>query len=329
MTNRRANPGYFDREGLTPLTGKAWIAIDCQADSPIVPLPDCVVIGVDRAGDLPDVEEAHFDVLLTARESPAAPWIACDDVDKALDELGTHVDANPIAASILVELLRWQDRLSWDVALKVESLAYSTLLNGAEFGRWLGRRDAADGPPAGAMIALDRIDDMISVTLDDPEHRNAISAPMRDALFEALVNAIEDPSLPEVSVTGAGKCFSVGGHLPEFGTAADAAEAHRIRSQRSLAALVHALGERARVVFHGATIGSGLEIFAAAGTRLAKADSWFQLPELSMGLIPGAGGTVTVPRVIGRQRAAWMMLTGKRIGANQAHQWGLVQEIVA
>jgi enoyl-CoA hydratase/carnithine racemase len=59
----------------------------------------------------------------------------------------------------------------------------------------------------------------------------------------------------------------------------------------------------------------------------ASADAFFQLPEVSMGLVPGAGGTVSVPRRIGRQRAAWMALTGARVDAPTALTWGLIDAI--
>jgi enoyl-CoA hydratase/carnithine racemase len=66
---------------------------------------------------------------------------------------------------------------------------------------------------------------------------------------------------------------------------------------------------------------------AFAGTVIADPGSWFRLPELGMGLIPGAGGTVSLPRRIGRWRTAWMGLTGARVTAAQALEWGLVDSV--
>jgi enoyl-CoA hydratase/carnithine racemase len=88
-----------------------------------------------------------------------------------------------------------------------------------------------------------------------------------------------------------------------------------------------ALGDRIDVDLHGACIGSGLEIAAAAQRRIARDNAFFQLPELKMGLIPGAGGTVTVTRAIGRHRACAMMLSCARIRAETALGWGLVDAI--
>jgi enoyl-CoA hydratase/isomerase-like protein len=320
--------GFFDLERYSPLTGDAWVVLDCSDDTALGAMPDGVVIGVDRMGAMPKVEADRFDILLTAADNAPAPWVSCSDPDKAVRSLSRAIAANPIAATVLVEVLRLQEGLPFRAGLTLESLAYSTLLRSGEFEQWLKSTDREQADPARNPVSAERDGSLVSLRLDDSANRNAISAPMRDALYEALVNVLEDPSRPDVEITGAGKCFSVGGHLPEFGTAQDAAKAHRIRCQRSPSRLLHLLGHRADVVFHGACIGSGVEIFAAAGRCRARRDAWFQLPELSMGLIPGAGGTVTVSRAIGRHRAAWFMLSGKRIDAGLAKEWGLIEDIV-
>jgi enoyl-CoA hydratase/carnithine racemase len=176
-------------------------------------------------------------------------------------------------------------------------------------------------------VLYDRHDDSVTLTLTDPHTTNAMTAQMRDLLYEALANAIEDPTSPSVMVRGEGRCFSTGGDLPEFGTATDLAMAHALRTARSCAALLHRLGERAAVRLHGACIGSGIEIAAAASRRIAAQGTFFQLPELKMGLIPGAGGTVSIPRAIGRHRTLWLVLSGARLGAAKALAWGLIDEI--
>jgi enoyl-CoA hydratase/carnithine racemase len=78
---------------------------------------------------------------------------------------------------------------------------------------------------------------------------------------------------------------------------------------------------------HGACVGAGVELAAFAGHVKATPDAFFQLPEVSMGLIPGAGGTVSITRRIGRQRTAWMALTGGRVDAATALEWGLIDDI--
>jgi Enoyl-CoA hydratase/isomerase len=338
MASHRSCVGS-DRDRYSPLTGDAVVVVDCAApDLPSLrPNPLAVVIGVDRAGVCPAVVAGHFDVLLSTAADPSAPWIGVADVDAAAAGLAEAVRARPVAAVLLCRLLRMQDEAKlagagFAAALERESLAYSTLLGGAEFAGWLAERgDETDaGHPIPELPLATVYADVgpgVTLTLADPANRNAISAPMRDALHAALANALDDPGQPRVTIRGEGRCFSVGGHLPEFGSARDLAVAHLIRIQRNCALLLDALGERASVELHGACIGSGLEIFAACADVVASPDAWFQLPELAMGLIPGAGGTATVTRRTGRHRAAWLMLTGKRIDARQALDWGLVDRI--
>jgi enoyl-CoA hydratase/carnithine racemase len=152
---------------------------------------------------------------------------------------------------------------------------------------------------------------------------------MRDALVEALDLAATDPDIRSVIVSAAGKCFSAGGDLNEFGDAPDPAIAHTIRSVRLPAASLARCAKRVTFLVHGACIGAGIEI-AAFGARVqAKPDAFFQLPEINFGLIPGAGGCVSIPRRIGRQRTAYLALSACKLDAATALEWGLIDEIVA
>ncbi|HEY9092514.1 enoyl-CoA hydratase/isomerase family protein [Parasphingorhabdus sp.] len=295
-----------------------------------------VIIGIDRAGDLPPVSEHEFDVLLTTAKAAPMPWVSIDPVqfDGAVQLLTASANANPVAATIGAQVLRLGSSLALSEAINVESLAYSTLLGGEEFKRWLTahKRDKGKSTPAAPalpadLVVADRDQDKITLTLNDPDTRNEMSATMRDALYEALANILDDPSKPDVTIKGAGKCFSTGGSLPEFGTAQDLAQAHVARSLHSCAIALDALGNQATVILRGACVGSGIEVAAAAHYRIATPDAWFRLPELRMGLIPGAGGTATMARAIGRHRTMWMMLSAKRIVAAQALDWGLVHAI--
>ena len=101
------------------------------------------------------------------------------------------------------------------------------------------------------------------------------------------------------------------------------------RSAANAAPWFDRLANRIIVRVHGAAVGAGAELAAFAGRVEATADAWFSLPEVGMGLIPGAGGTVSIPRRVGRQRAARMCLTGERLDAPTAVAWGLVDELVA
>jgi len=87
--------------------------------------------------------------------------------------------------------------------------------------------------------------------------------------------------------------------------------------------------DRYVVRLHGACIGAGIELPAFAARVEATSDAWFQLPEVGMGLIPGAGGCVSIPRRIGRQRTNELAITGRKLSVQEALDWGLVDAIVS
>jgi hypothetical protein len=294
------------------------IVEDFAAPRPRVGLGDPITIGIDRRGVLPKLDAGAFDILLTSGPDAPSPWISCSDLELDSRALSGAVTLNPVAATILADTLRLGDGLAFDAALWVESLAYSTLLGGAEFRRWRScsprrGRDRASDP-----VRLE-LDDRLEITLDDPASRNALSAGLRDALVDALTLPLLDPSIRSVTLEGVGPAFSSGGHLDEFGSAGDLAAAHRIRTGHSVARLIDALGPRLVARVHG-----GLEIAAASPRLEARAGTRFCLPEVAMGLIPGAGGTASLPRRIGRHRTAFLALTGRDIDVETALAWGLI-----
>lgn len=292
-----------------------------------------------------DAEEAAPEVLgwLAGQPIPvvgvgtpkATRLAAAVDLTVAEDEvplLLRQIEENPQAASVLVQVLRATGSLNHEAALAVESLAYATLQAGAEFARWL---DARGGPRAGQprpaardVLRLERAGDRLRITLDAPHNRNALSAAMRDALTEAFRLVAVDPTLT-VDVYGNGPSFCAGGDLAEFGTTPDPATAHRVRMLRMPARYLAPHADRYHFHLHGACIGAGIELPAFAGRISAASDVFFQLPEVAMGLIPGAGGCVSIPRRIGRQRTAYLALTNLRIDAAQAFAWGLVDAVEA
>jgi hypothetical protein len=257
-----------------------------------------------------------------------------DLVVSSREELAPILDATrrtPLAAMALVQLLRQGAGLDIQQGLIAESLVYSTLQSGPEFAQWLSRRPAAapQQPDPEPPVLLRRSGARLELTLNRPGKRNAFSARMRDSLVEGLRTAACDPSITEVILRGAGPAFCAGGDLDEFGTLPDPATAHAIRSTRSPASLLARCGERVRAELHGACVGAGIELAAFARRVVATEDAFFQLPEVSMGLIPGAGGTVSIPRRIGRQRTAYLALSGMRLDADTARRWGLIDEVRA
>jgi enoyl-CoA hydratase/carnithine racemase len=96
---------------------------------------------------------------------------------------------------------------------------------------------------------------------------------------------------------------------------------------RSPARLMASLASRTEVRLHGACMGAGIELPAFAGRVVADPNAVIALPELSLGLIPGAGGTTSLPRRIGRQRTALLALSGMHLDARTALTWGLVDRV--
>ncbi|WP_207946344.1 enoyl-CoA hydratase/isomerase family protein [Actinomadura sp. 7K507] len=244
-----------------------------------------------------------------------------------LDGVREAAARNPRAALMLRDVLRTTESLPVHAALDVESYAYSALLGGAEFAGWLSLRGPRPLPPEAAEpVLVTRDGDRLSVTLNRPERRNAFGRQLRDALVDALTVAIADEDVTLV-LRGEGPAFCSGGDLDEFGTAPDLATAHLVRTRGGAGRLIHRLAGRIEVRAHGPCVGAGIELPAFAGRVTARPDTTFRLPEVSMGLIPGAGGTVSIPRRIGRWRTLYMALTGIPVDTGTALAWGLIDEI--
>jgi len=322
--------GIPDYEEHAPVFGDPLIAIDLEAQSrPEWRPPGSILVGLDRRGRTAPAHE-DYDLLLTTAADPPRIWVSTggSTIDSELARIRERVRLRPVAAATLAQVLRAGAQLSFPDALAVASFAYSMLLGGAEFRRW---RQAHPAPAPTAdtneRVRFTRDADTVSIRLANPARHNAIDARMRDALCEALHAVVDDPSAISVCLLGEGRAFSVGGELEEFGTAPDLASAHAVRTLRSPALLLHRLRDRATAYVHGACIGSGIEMPAAVGRVIAAPDSWFRLPEVSMGLIPGAGGTATISARLGRHRTLYWALTDRKLNADLALAWGLVDEV--
>lgn len=274
----------------------------------------------------PLVEVADVSLARAPVESDDGMTVAVADPLAAVAQLHAQVEANPNAALALAWLLRDTAGHSVQHALAHESAAYSMLLAGAEFHRWLDQRGPARPIDEGKRVQVHRSGSILSIMLDRPGRRNAVDAAMRDALREALSIAEWDDSLT-VDISAAGPSFSSGGDLDEFGTADDPPTAHLIRVTASVGAVLHRLQDRTTVRVHGICLGAGVELPAFAGRVVAAAGTTFILPEIGMGLIPGAGGTVSIPRRIGAPRALWLALAGVPLDAPTARAWGLIDAI--
>lgn len=316
-------------EDFSPLTGAPLLCVALDG-SDALPAGDALGEAAVALARLP------CPTVALVRETPPEhlrDWAACFDVvvssDAEVGEIEGAVRRHPLAAMSLVQLLRQGDSLDVPQALLAESWVYSTLQSGPEFAAWRAGRGAPPGlaPDSSPAVRVERFGGTLALAFDRPHKHNAFSTEIRDALVEALRPAAVDPDVREIVISGRGPSFCSGGDLDEFGTLPDPATAHAVRATRNAALLLHDLRERVRFDVHGACIGAGMELPAFAARVTAHEGAFFQLPELSLGLVPGAGGTASVPRRIGRQRTAWLALTGRRIDAPMALEWGLVDEL--
>jgi enoyl-CoA hydratase/carnithine racemase len=275
-------------------------------------------------------DEATFTLTEELTDDRRAVTVA--SVPDALAELTERCRRWPQAAAICDDVLRAFDPAAPAFAgVITESLAYSTLQSGSEFARWLAGRGPAKVPEIPNPVVAHRDGNQISIRFNRAQRHNAFSTDARAALLEALEVARLDPSVDEVVLAGNGPSFCSGGDLGEFGTFADPASAHVARTRHSPALVLDEitarLGRACRAEVHGQVQGSGLEMAAFCGWVHCDPDAVLGLPELALGLIPGAGGTVSITRRIGRWRTAYLVLSGRSIDAPTALRWGLVDGI--
>jgi enoyl-CoA hydratase/carnithine racemase len=271
-------------------------------------------------------------LTLTEDESDDKRCVTVASVTDALAELTERCRRWPQAAAVCDDVLRSVNLDGPTFAgVITESLAYSTLQAGPEFARWLAERGPAEPPNIPDPVQAERDGDRLHVRFNRPQRHNAFSTDARAALLEALEVARLDPSVIEVVLSGNGPSFCSGGDLAEFGSLEDPASAHLARTRHSpalvLDELTARLGRGCRAEVHGQVLGSGLEMAAYCGWVRAHPDAVLGLPELSLGLIPGAGGTVSITRRIGRWRTAYLVLSGRTIDPPTALRWGLIDEL--
>jgi enoyl-CoA hydratase/carnithine racemase len=296
---------------------------------------DRVLVGRTSRADvplalMPLVHALDVTLVPLACDTDERAVVPVPDAVAAAAALHRAATASPRASLLLASLLRWSGTLRVPEALDAESLTYSTLLGGPEFRSWLDRRGSRPLPPPAPAdpVLVERTDDELRITLNRPERRNAYGRQLRDALVAALALAEWDDSIRRVHLDGAGPAFCSGGDLDEFGTTPDLVTAHLVRTRGGAALPLHRLADRVEVRLHGACVGAGIELPAYAARVVAASDTRVRLPEVAMGLVPGAGGTVSIPRRIGRWRTFYLSLSGESLDAATALAWGLVDEVV-
>jgi len=168
---------------------------------------------------------------------------------------------------------------------------------------------------------LSREGDVSVVTLNSPPV-NALSAPVRDGLFEGFKAAIADPDSKAIVLICDGRTFIAGADISEFGGQMKGASLFDVQDmmENSPKPVIAAI--------HGTALGGGLEVALCAHYRVAVPSAKCGLPEVNLGLLPGAGGTQRLPRIVGPEKALEMVTSGQHVGGKQCLEMGLVDELV-
>jgi enoyl-CoA hydratase/carnithine racemase len=178
-------------------------------------------------------------------------------------------------------------------------------------------------------IIYEKNENIAYVTLNRPQSLNAFSVRMRDDLYEVLRAIKADDEVRVVVLKGAGdKAFCAGADLKEFLTAPSVVKARQIRGARDLWKLFLSMPQPLIAALHGFVLGSGIEISLYCDLRIATPDAVFGLPEVSLGILPAAGGTQVLPRILGLAGALDMLLTGRRLSGEEAFNMGMVNRLV-
>ena len=294
--------------------------------------------GPAAAASLRSAPLATIGIVRGARAAADPPALAACDL-RAADEAQLNAwlagfTRSPQACTVAALLLRRPHDLV------DEAFAYSALQGGDEFASWSAAHDRREvaapeeadiaGPDlevayAGTAVAVLEAEGYREIVLTRPHRHNALDAVMRAELCDVLATLPPDAS---VGLRGAGRSFCSGGDLDEFGLLADPADAFFARAVWSVAEGLRAIRERLVVALHGACVGAGIELAAFAARVIAAPSARIRLPEADFGLIPGSGGTVSIPARIGAARTLDLIVTRRWMEADEARDVGLVDEVV-
>ncbi|MFA8439181.1 enoyl-CoA hydratase/isomerase family protein [Pueribacillus sp. YX66] len=178
-------------------------------------------------------------------------------------------------------------------------------------------------------ILFEKDENIALITFNRPELLNSFNTEMRDLLYELMKVIRDDSTIEAVVFSGRGRGFCAGADLTEFGTDPTIIEKRRIRLRHDVWALMTNLDIPLAVALHGFAVGSGLEIAMLCDFRFATKDTVLSLPEAKIGMVPAAGGTQSLPRLMKQGDALNFALTGKRITAEEGYRKHLITEIVA
>lgn len=177
-------------------------------------------------------------------------------------------------------------------------------------------------------IVVEKKSGIGTLTLNRPDVRNAFNQEMIDEIRDALVHIDRDREIRVLIVTGAGKVFQAGADIDELSRMKPM---DILRWNEGIVRINGALEKLRQPVIaaiNGAAVGGGMELAISCTLRVITESAIMSLPEVKLGIIPGTGGTQRLPRLIGKGRAAELLLTGDPIGAREAYRIGLVNTVV-
>ncbi len=178
-------------------------------------------------------------------------------------------------------------------------------------------------------IRIERADGRATVIVARPEKLNALNAETIDQLRHAFDELARDPQVRGIIVTGEGeKAFVAGADIGELARMGPIDGIDLSRRGQDAFRLLERMGKPVVAAVNGYALGGGMELALACHLRIAADNARFGLPEVKLGVIPGYGGTVRLPRIVGRGMALEMILTGEMITAQRAHEVGLVNRVV-
>ena len=171
------------------------------------------------------------------------------------------------------------------------------------------------------VVDLSRDGEIAVITVNSPPV-NALSAPVRDGIAEGVTSAVADTEVKAIVLICAGRTFIAGADITEFGKPPRGTSLHQMID------VIESATKPVIAAIHGTALGGGLETALGAHYRVAVPSAKLGLPEVKLGLLPGAGGTQRLPRVVGAEAALKMVTSGNPIGAKAALDSGLVDELV-
>lgn len=178
-------------------------------------------------------------------------------------------------------------------------------------------------------MRYDREGEVVWLTLDRLERLNAVHLRMRDDLWAMLTLLRDDPTVRVAVLRGAGdRAFSAGADITEFGSAPSVLDAREARRNRDLWAVMSGLRIPLIAAIQGYAYGAGLEMSMYCDLRVASEEARFAIPEVTLGYIPSAGGSQTIPRHVGLSDALLMAVSGEPLTAAEAYERGLVHAVV-